>query len=383
MTSESKKYSLVKWLENSQFDVNNEWLGRITSVSHTNIIDFDADELKTGMEISIFRNGEIWRAMVIIPKTTMNTVDLPPSSNKIRTIVLPIQKDTETNNLNDRYLKNQISTFQELSDLNENDVIEASSIEPKNNCSNTCMDMMSKNLLKNSNQEWQFIQSTISDTSIAGIFEPCNHNNNNATLVPNQNITNFSNSNVITNAITLTDLNVETILQMQCELLDHQRELKTIEMETIEQLKLLHRNVTRLAKKFDLLEKNFNVTNDIVIDSDNQQKKKLNKKNTKNKNANSLYQEKKNQNSLNKFLKDSVQKKCGSDFLLHHSISDIPSHIMKSIKKEAFEKYLTRDHRPIKAWCLAMSSLRCLKRDITKNKFKQKNVSKNCASVKT
>lgn len=41
---------------------------------------------------------------------------------------------------------------------------------------------------------------------------------------------------------------------MQCELLDQQKELKTIEMETIEQLKLLHQNVVNLAKKFDLFE---------------------------------------------------------------------------------------------------------------------------------
>ena len=75
---------MVKWLENTQFDVNNEWLGRLTSVSHTNIIDFDADELKAGIEINVIRhNGEIWRAQVIIPKTASNTIDLPPSSNKV------------------------------------------------------------------------------------------------------------------------------------------------------------------------------------------------------------------------------------------------------------------------------------------------------------
>jgi hypothetical protein len=81
-TSQQKKYSLVKWLENSQFDAQNEWLGRLTSVQHSNIIDFDVDELKAGMEISVFRNGEIWRAQVIIPKTASNTIDLPPSTSK-------------------------------------------------------------------------------------------------------------------------------------------------------------------------------------------------------------------------------------------------------------------------------------------------------------
>ncbi len=51
---------------------------------HTNIIDFDAEELKAGIEINVIRNnGEIWRAQIIIPKTSSNTVDLPPSSNKV------------------------------------------------------------------------------------------------------------------------------------------------------------------------------------------------------------------------------------------------------------------------------------------------------------
>lgn len=35
------------------------------------------------MEISIFRNGEMWKAQVIIPKTNMNTVDLPPSNHRV------------------------------------------------------------------------------------------------------------------------------------------------------------------------------------------------------------------------------------------------------------------------------------------------------------
>ena len=44
-----KRYALVKWLENSQFDTNNEWLGRLTSVPHSNKIDNEVDDLKAGM----------------------------------------------------------------------------------------------------------------------------------------------------------------------------------------------------------------------------------------------------------------------------------------------------------------------------------------------
>jgi hypothetical protein len=39
------------------------------------------------MEISIFRNGEIWKAQVIIPKTNMNTIDLPPSNHKVNYMI--------------------------------------------------------------------------------------------------------------------------------------------------------------------------------------------------------------------------------------------------------------------------------------------------------
>jgi hypothetical protein len=61
----------------------------------------------------------------------------------------------------------------------------------------------------------------------------------------------------------------------------------------------------------------------------------------------------------------------GADFLLTNAVSDIPMTVMRAIKKEAFDKYLPHDRRPIKAWGLAMASLRCLKRDLVKNKNKQ------------
>ena len=71
----------------------------------------------------------------------------------------------------------------------------------------------------------------------------------------------------------------------------------------------------------------------------------------------------------------------GSDFLLTNLVSDIPVDIMKSIKKEAFDKYLPHDRRPIKAWGLAMASLRCLKRDLVKNKNKQLAAAAASASI--
>jgi hypothetical protein len=49
-------------------------------------------KLQTGMQISVFRNGELWKAQVIIPKTTMSCVDLAPSNNKVSKIVLICNK---------------------------------------------------------------------------------------------------------------------------------------------------------------------------------------------------------------------------------------------------------------------------------------------------
>jgi hypothetical protein len=82
-----KRYAVVKWLENSQFDVNNDYVGRITSEAHANILDFDSDDLKAGMEVGVFRNnGEIWRAQIIVPKTASNNIELAESSLKAKVL---------------------------------------------------------------------------------------------------------------------------------------------------------------------------------------------------------------------------------------------------------------------------------------------------------
>lgn len=75
--------------------------------------------------------------------------------------------------------------------------------------------------------------------------------------------------------------------------------------------------------------------------------------------------------ALNRFLREAVKQRMGVEFLIEHAVSDIPINVMRQIKKEAFDKYLPNDRRPIKAWGLAMASLRCLKRDLVKNRNKQ------------
>jgi hypothetical protein len=54
----------------------------MTCVPHTNIIDYEPEDLKPGMVISVFRNsGEIWRAQIVAPKTNSNDSDLSPESH--------------------------------------------------------------------------------------------------------------------------------------------------------------------------------------------------------------------------------------------------------------------------------------------------------------
>lgn len=75
--------------------------------------------------------------------------------------------------------------------------------------------------------------------------------------------------------------------------------------------------------------------------------------------------------ALNRFLREAVKQRMGIEFLINNAVSDIPIHVMRQIKREALDKYLPNDRRPIKAWGLAMASLRCLKRDLVKNRNKQ------------
>jgi hypothetical protein len=559
-----KRYSLVKWLENSQFDAQNEWVGRLMSVQHSNIIDFDADELKSGMEISVFRNGEIWRAQVIIPKTAANTIDLPPSAHKkIRTKAMGPSLSLSSSNSNSGKLSESMDdddnddmdvemppTSKDFTDLN--------SITSSENANLTLL--TSSNHLNHHgaklNKELQFLQTAISESGIQDLYQTFQINNLQQQQQQQQqqhtqpSLLLKSNNNFITitcngiiqhdtlnldqheyqNVIQVSDMNIEAIVQMQHDLIEQQKELKTIEAETMEQLRLLHNNISKLAKKFDSFEiviGNLNDTQDIAnnqksklkaslqqqqqiklaelndnptgpsssmspsslsnntnisnnnnnnnnntlsqtlhslqlflnhgiptttstqlgdafeiahlplsnhtstiqldnntlalnqsqktikqLTNEQNQQQKLSKpppasistsvllaspgsnhiemskshdsnnaqddattdskENTHNNNNNSSkVQGIQTQIALNRFLRESIKRQLGSDFLLTNLVSDIPVDLMKSIQKEAFDKYLPHDRRPIKAWGLALASLRCLKRDMVKNKNKQ------------
>lgn len=274
----SKKYSIVKWLENSQFDVNNEWFGRLTSVPHSNIIDLDIDELKVGMEISVFRNcGEIWRAQVIIPKTASNTIDLPANTQrlaKVKTKVIPqnnTQKFSDTLEQLDHSPTNFLNDFDDRTPttpiLNPTLML----LTTPTHLSSPGLELANPSCKLN--KELQYLQKAINDAGLTDFYQT----NNPQTNDPLVHLTNQSpllsstclkpSYNFMTSS---NDSCVDSVLKMQNELLEQQKELKNIEMETLEQLKLLQYNLNRLAKKFDSFENiilnntHHNVTNSLI-----------------------------------------------------------------------------------------------------------------------
>jgi hypothetical protein len=131
------------------------------------------------------------------------------------------------------------------------------------------------------NKELQFLQTAITDAGLTDLYQTMNSNQTSPLIIrSNSNNTSYvtltpTNSNIIStsnninnntghNVVTVSDMNIETILQMQCELLEQQKELKNIEIETMEQLKLLHQNINRLSKKFDSFENVISTINKVT-----------------------------------------------------------------------------------------------------------------------
>lgn len=146
---------------------------------------------------------------------------------------------------------------------------------------NTISASESSNLTSNGaklNKELQFLQTAISESGIQDLYQSFQINNlqqqqqqhhqtqPSLLLKSNNNFITITSNGIIQhdtlnldqheyqNVIQVSDMNIETILQMQHDLLEQQKELKTIEAETMEQLRLLHNNISKLAKKFDSFE---------------------------------------------------------------------------------------------------------------------------------
>jgi hypothetical protein len=132
----------------------------------------------------------------------------------------------------------------------------------------------SNNATSKLNKELQFLQAAISESGMSDMYQTFQINNTSSTNSQQPSLLLKSNNNFITitsngiiqhdnlnlsqqeyqNVIQVTDGNIETVLQMQHELVEQQKEMKSIESETMEQLKLLQTNITKLAKKFESFE---------------------------------------------------------------------------------------------------------------------------------
>jgi len=77
------------------------------------------------------------------------------------------------------------------------------------------------------------------------------------------------------------------------------------------------------------------------------------------------------QRFFNKYVRESVEKKLGKDFLLMHEIQEISPDVMEEIKREALQAYPPVNIRPRRAWHLAKASLRCRRRSLRRQKEKQ------------
>jgi len=77
------------------------------------------------------------------------------------------------------------------------------------------------------------------------------------------------------------------------------------------------------------------------------------------------------QRFFNKYVRESVERKLGKDFLLLHEIQEISSDVMEEIKREALQAYPPVNIRPRRAWHLAKASLRCRRRSLRRQKEKQ------------
>lgn len=194
---------------------------------------------------------------------------------KIRTIVLPIKENEAAvihETIQQQHQQQQLQPKSEFNDANEydeSDILDANTLMTltEHNGNNQHAHMDVKNVNNANNKTWQFIESAIGEVTMVNDF----YANNAAANANHLNILNTGqNARGVVGVGVASgsgsgggrsdNMNIETIMQMQCELIDQQKELKSIEMETIEQLKMLHRNVAVLAKKFEIFEHNFNVS---------------------------------------------------------------------------------------------------------------------------
>lgn len=105
------------------------------------------------------------------------------------------------------------------------------------------------------NKELEILQSAINETGLTDVYHTTRASASAVT----------ANGSAATSPLTLVTLgaspngtaNIESVLAMQCELLEHHKQLRQIEADELEQLKQLGENLCRLERKYDMLENIF------------------------------------------------------------------------------------------------------------------------------
>lgn len=151
---------------------------------------------------------------------------------------------------------NSVSQLTSLNTSNQNLIILTANNTTPIATSASSPSINSKKAQNNHNKEWQFLQTAINEANLSDFYhspeQQQSANNSTSTVIKLNNLT--TPVSTATNIVTVSDMNIETILQMQCDLLEQQKELKSIELETMEQLRLLQQNIGKLTRKFDSFE---------------------------------------------------------------------------------------------------------------------------------
>ena len=129
---------------------------------------------------------------------------------------------------------------------------------------NTLMNNQQRNSISQNNnnnyrpgKDVQFLQNVLSEADLSDLYQTLTNSTDLNTNNTNGSKSSYSfsgNSQQVAQSQQSNEMTIENIMQMQTELLEQQKDLKAIENVTMDQLKLLQLNLTRLAKKFDSFE---------------------------------------------------------------------------------------------------------------------------------
>jgi hypothetical protein len=150
---------------------------------------------------------------------------------------------------NDDMIENNFENQQYSTPQNHESVSLSLTAAVSSNATNT---ILSGNNNIHHNKDWQFIQTVLNESSSY-------LNDFNQQQINSKCQNNFLTTSPLQLSTSLHDYNLEKIINLQNELTMEQKEIKSNEVKTMEQIKKLNQNVTKLTKKFEEFTKNINV----------------------------------------------------------------------------------------------------------------------------